>query len=207
MIHDAVFYVATYVDVQPNSTRQGIELIRNYREDSRTEAGNSSIDVVQETSRPNRFVIIEVWNDEQFCEAHERTGPATPFRDRLKAIQNSPCDQRMHHGFAVGSVPAASGPDTVSVVTHVDVPPPRKDEAENLLKSLAEESRKDEGNLRYDVFQQKAPRTNHFTVFAEWKDSKAFASHEMKPHRRKFREALWPMLGSPYDERLCKPLD
>jgi quinol monooxygenase YgiN len=207
MIHDAVFHVATYIDVQPDATSRGIELIREYREASRKDAGNSGVDVVQETSRPNRFVIIERWKDESSFEAHTKTGPATPFRDRLKAIQNSPCDQRMHFGFAVGSVPAATGIDTVSVVTHVDVPPPRKDEAEILLKSLAEESRKDEGNLRYDIFQQKAPRTNHFTVFAEWKDAEAFASHEMRPHRRKFRETLWPMLGSPYDERLCKPLD
>jgi quinol monooxygenase YgiN len=39
------------------------------------------------------------------------------------------------------------------VVTHVDVLPQRTEEAEVLLKDLAEESRKDESNVRYDVFQ------------------------------------------------------
>ena len=93
----------------------------------------------------------------------------------------------------------------MSAVTHVDVPPPRKDETESLLKRLAEESRKDEGNVRYEVFQQTASR-NHFTVFAVWKNRKAFDSHEMKAHTRQFREALGPLLGAPYDERLFTPL-
>lgn len=205
--NDAAFYVATYIEVQPSSTNQGIALIKQYREASRAEGGNLGIDVVQETSRPNRFVIIEVWRDQSSFGAHEQTEHTAQFRARLKAIHNSPYDQRVHHGFAIDPAPAAAGRDTVSVVTHVDVPPPRKDEAEVLLKGLAEESRREDGNVRYDVFQQNAPRTNHFTVFAAWKDGKAFDSHEMKPHRRQFREALGPMLGALYDERLYKPLN
>ena len=199
---DAVFYVATYVDVQLSSKNLGIALTYEYREASSTERGNSNIDVVQETGRPNRFVIIEVWKDQSSFEAHEQAEYTARFRARLKAIHNSPYDQRVHHGLAIDPRPPAAGPDIVFVLTHVDVPPQRKDEAEVLLKRLAEESRKDEGNVRYDVFQQTAPRTNHFTVFAAWKDRKAFDSYEVKPHTRQFREALGPMLGAPYDERL-----
>jgi quinol monooxygenase YgiN len=69
---------------------------------------------------------------------------------------------------------------------------------------LAEQSRTDAGVIRYDIFQQNAPRTNHFTVFAVWTDEKAFASHELQPHTRQFREALGPMLGAPYDERFYR---
>ncbi len=200
---DAVFYVATYVDVQPSSKNQGIALMYEYREASSTKSsGNSGIDIVQETGRPNRSVIMEVWKDQSSFEAHEQAEYTARFRARLKAIHNSPYDQRVHHGLAIDPRPPAAGPDIVFVLTHVDVPPQAKDEAEVLLKRLAEESRKDEGNVRYDVFQQTAPRTNHFTVFAAWKDRKAFDSYEVKPHTRQFREALGPMLGAPYDERL-----
>jgi quinol monooxygenase YgiN len=61
--------------------------------------------------------------------------------------------------------------------------------------------------VRYDVFQQNAPRTNHFTVFAVWNGETGFLSHQTQPHTRQFREALGPMLGAPYDERLYKPIE
>lgn len=203
---DTVFYVATYVDVEPSSTNQAITLIQQYREASRAEGGNSGIDVVQEIGRPNRFVIMEVWKDQSSFEAHENGAHTAQFRARLQAIHDSPYDQRVHHALAADPRPIAAGRDMVSVVTHVDVPPQRREEAEALLKGVAEESRKHEGNARYDVFQQNAPRTNHFTVFAAWRDRNAFDSHEMKPHTRQFREALGPILGAPYDDRLYKPL-
>lgn len=200
-------YVATYTDIEPISGSQGIALIRQYREASRAEGGNSSIDAVQEIIRPNRFVIIEVWKDPSSFEAHENAGHTSQFRTSLKAIHNSPYDQRVHHAFAMDLRPLGAAGDTLRVVTHIDVPPPRRDETEVFLKSIAEESRRDEGNLRYEVFQQNAPRTNHFTVSATWQDRKSFDLHEAKPHTRQFREALGPMLGAPYDERLYKPLD
>ena len=205
--NETAFYIATYIDVQTSSTTQGIALIRQYSEATRTEKGNLGIEVLQEMSRPNRLVIIEIWEDQSFFEIHEKAERTAEFRTRLKSIHNSPYDQRVHHGFAIDPATAATAPANVHVVTHVDVPPPRKDEAEVLLKGLAEASRKDEGNLRYDVFQQNAPQTNHFTLFAAWKDGDAFNSHEMKQHTRQFREALGPILGAPYDERLYRRLN
>lgn len=201
----AVFYVA-YIDVQVSSTNQVIALTKQYREASRTERGNSGVDVMQESSRQNRFVIMEGWKDQSSFEAHEKAPHTAQFRARISAIHNSPNDQRVHHEFAIDPRPPASGPDTVFVVTHVDVPPQRKDATEVLLKALAEESRKDQGNVRYDVFQQNAG-TNHFTILAAWKDRNTFDSYEMQKHTRQFREALAPMLGAPYDERLYNALN
>jgi len=202
---DAAVYVATYIDVQVSSTEQGTTLIRQYREASRMEPGISSIEVVQGIARPNQFVIIESWKDQSSFDAHERASHTVQFRDRLKAIHNSPFDQRVHRGFSVDQGPPA-GRIAVIAVTHVDVPPPRTNETELLLKSLADESRKDEGNTRYEVFQQSASR-NHFTIVAAWRDRRTFDSYETKPHTRQSREALAPMLGAPYDERLYAPLN
>jgi quinol monooxygenase YgiN len=198
------FYIATYVDVQPSSTNAATALIAQYREASRGEEGNLGVDVVQEIGRPNRFVIVEAWKDQASFEAHDKGANTTQFRTKLKAVHNSPYDLRAHSGFAIDPRTASPGRDTLSIVTHIDVPPPRREEAEVLLKRLAEDSRKDDGNLRYDVFQQAFGRTNHFTVFSVWKDRKAFDAHEAQPHTRQFREALGPMLGALYDERLYK---
>jgi quinol monooxygenase YgiN len=92
------------------------------------------------------------------------------------------------------------------LVTHVDVPPPRREETEILLKRIAEQSLTHPGNLRYDVFQQHAPRTNHFTVVECWADESAFAAHEAHSATLQYREALGPMLGAPYDDRLYRRL-
>jgi quinol monooxygenase YgiN len=194
-------YVATYIEVQPGSSTQGVALLAAYRIASRREAGNQSVEVLREIHRPNRFVIIEAWNDEAAFQTHEPATHTAQLRSGLKSIHNSPYDQRVHHEFSIGQDRPVES-DAFCVVTHVDVPPPRKDETEVLLRRLAEESRNDDGNLRYDVFQQNAPRTNHFTVFAVWADERAFTSHAVKSHTRQFRESLGPMLGAPYDERL-----
>ncbi len=196
------FYVATYIDVPVNATNEGMALVKQYRDASRTEKGNAGADFVQEMGRPSRFVIVEFWKDQSSFDGHEKAGQTAQFRSKLKAIHNSPYDQRVHQGLAVDPRPWSAARGAVSVVTHVDVPPPSKDQTEGLLKRLAEESRKDDGNLRYDVFQQTAPRTNHFTIFAVWKDRNTFDAHDAKPHTRQFREALAPILGAPYDERL-----
>jgi quinol monooxygenase YgiN len=200
-------YIATYVEVQPPLSGQSVTLVKQYREATQKEAGNAGIEVVQEVSRSNRFVILEVWKDQASFEMHEKANHTADFRSSVRAIHGSPYDQRVHQGLTIDARSLAIPRNSISVVTHVDVPPPRREEAEALLKTVAEESRKDEGNIRYDVFQESPSRTNHFTVFATWRDAKAFESHEVKPHVRRFREALGPMLGAPYDDRLYKPID
>jgi len=203
--NDTRLYVATYIDIKRDALVEGIALLVLYRE-SRTTAGGPNIDVLREISRPNRFAIIEACKDQSAFDDRERAEQTLQFRARLRAIHSSPYDQRVHSGFAIGSSTGQTTRESLCVVTHVDVPPPRKDETEVLLKRLADQSRNDEGNIRYDVFQQIPPRTNHFTMFAAWKDADAFELHETKPHRKEVREALWPLLGAPYDERLYKPL-
>jgi quinol monooxygenase YgiN len=193
-------YIATYVDIQPNHTAQAIPSLTQY-------AKSGSIEIFQEAFRQNRFVIIETWQDDAAFQEHESDGRTTQYRTDLKAIHNSPNDQRVHQSFSVGSGGSESNAGTLVVITHVDVPPPRREETEILLRRLAEQSRMDAGAVRYDVYQQNAPRTNHFTVFAVWKDERAFASHELQSHTREFRESLGPMLGAPYDERFYRRVE
>jgi quinol monooxygenase YgiN len=197
-------HIVTYVDSQRILVNEALALLQQYSKATAGENGNGGILLLRETSRPNRFVIVETWKDESSFQAHESAPHTTEFRTRLATIHNSPNDQRVHQAFSVETT-RHHDPGMMYVVTHVDVPPPRREETELLLRNLAERSRNDDGNVRYDVFQQTS-RTNHFTVFAVWKDDKAFASHDVQQHTRQFREALGPMLGAPYDERLYELL-
>ena len=202
-----MIYAVIYVDIQPGSVGGAIALLAQYREHNSTRTGHFWTIILQELSRPNRFVVVEAWKGDESVQAHQQLPNTLEYQSRLNAIHNSPFDRRVHSEFAARQTSSASGADALHVVTHVDVPPPRKDETEVLLKTLAEQSRNDQGCLRYDVFQQLAPRTNHFTVFAVWISDTAYASHEAQPHTRKFRESLGPMLGAPYDERWYRKLD
>ncbi len=197
-------HIVTYVDADPSSSREAEALLKQYRDATAEENGNSVVLVLREKNRPNRFVIVEGWKDEPSFQAHENARQTTDFRTKLSAIHNSPNDQRIHQAFSVGAT-HQHGRGVLYIVTHVDVPPPRREETEVLLKNLAARSRTDDGNRQYDVFQQTS-RANHFTVFAVWTDEKAATSHDAQPHTRQFRTALGPMLGAPYDERLYETL-
>jgi quinol monooxygenase YgiN len=106
------------------------------------------------------------------------------------------------HGMAIDPRPLTPQPQAIYAVTHVDVPKARRAEAEALLKQLSEASRADSGNVRYDVYQQDEPSTNHFTIVAVWASRRALDAYSGTPHWLQFREALGPLLGALYDERL-----
>jgi quinol monooxygenase YgiN len=87
------------------------------------------------------------------------------------------------------------------VVTHVDVMPKFTAEGRELLRGFAAASRKDEGAVRVEVFEE-IGRPNHSTVVEAWKARKAYDDHLAADHVRSYRAKLQPMLGSPFDERL-----
>jgi quinol monooxygenase YgiN len=199
-----MIYVVSYFEVQPSSASGGLTLLRQYRQAATAKTGNSRTVLLQESSRRNRFVVIEIWTDQPAFEAHEASPDTGQVRSALKTIYNAPYDQRLHTAFAVGPE-ASNKTDGIFAVTHVDVPPPRREETEVLLRELVQQSRNKPGNLQFDVFQQNPPRTNHFTVSAAWADEAAFVSFQTAEQTRQFRERLGPMLGAPYDERLFSP--
>ena len=194
-------HVVTYIELQAATTKDGVALLKRYREGVRKESGNLEVEMGQEIGRPNRFVLIEGWRDQSDFDAHEKADATARVRDALKAMQHSPSDQRVNIGFDVA---APAGPGALIVETHIDVIPPRQGATEAALKAEAAATRKDPGNLRWDVFQQLTPRTNHFNVLAVWRAQKDFDRYETAAHAAQFRETLAPLLGALYDERLYK---
>lgn len=199
-------YVATYLDVKSASINAGAALSRQYVRATRAEAGNVSVNAFQEVGRPNRFVIIETWTDSAAFADHEKAAHVMGFRQKLTIINRSPYDQRVTHGFAVDPAPALAGPNAVYVVTHVDVPGAQREEAERVLKQLFESSHAGPGHVRFDIYQQDDPRTNHFTMFVAWSNRRAFEDYADSSQWLQFTQALAPLLGAPFDERLYRLL-
>ncbi|HEV8108415.1 MAG TPA: antibiotic biosynthesis monooxygenase [Burkholderiales bacterium] len=198
-------YVATYVELLPTTVKDGSALLKQYRDATRKDAGNQRAEVVQETNRPTRLVVLTIWGDQKAFEAHGKAAHTAQFRDKLKGVHAAPYDERVHSGMAVGAKDALRA-GSVVVVTHVDVPPPFKDTTVPMLQQLAEASRKDAGNQRFEA-QQQANRPNHFTVVEAWADRKTYEGHVLAAHTRQFRDKLGPMSGALYDERLFTVVD
>src|SRR5215472_1932302 len=91
---DAV-YAVTYLDVSTDWVLQGSGLIKQFRDASRRQAGNLEFTVLQESERPNRFVIVEGWRDQAAFDAHAKSPDASHFDFVLEAIRNSPPNQHV----------------------------------------------------------------------------------------------------------------
>ena len=196
--------VVTYVEVQPKAKREATTLLESLRDAARKDDGNVAADVVESTARPGQFVVLTTWKDQKSFDAHMAAAPTKEAREKLHGLRNSPADDRIHNNLAVATAQAAKG-KPVYVITHVDVPPPRKDECVTMLKKLADASRQDPGNLRFDVLQQ-TNRPHHFTVSQAWRSRKPFDDHAMAAHLRDVRDQRTPMSGALYDERLYRTL-
>jgi quinol monooxygenase YgiN len=198
-------YVATYVEFVPAGIGEGSAVLKQYRDAARKDGGNQRMELVQEAGRPSRFALLAVWADQKAFEAHGKAAHTAQFREKLKAVNAAPYDERVHSGMSVGGRDAPRAGALV-VVTHVDVPGAMKDATVPLLRELSEASRRESGNLRFEV-QQQGNRPNHFTVLELWADPKAHEAHVMAGHTRQFREKLGPMVGALYDERLYRTVD
>jgi quinol monooxygenase YgiN len=198
-------YLATYVDVLPNAVLSGEALLKRYRDESRKQSGNLRFDVLHEIARPDRFAILEVWQDKAALDGHDKAASTLRFRDELKKIQSAPYDERVGSGNYVEPLESESRADTIYSLTHVDVTPDHLDDCLDLLKTSSVDTSKDHGNISYEVLQQ-AERPNHFTLVEEWTSRKALDSHIMAAHTRAFRQRLAPMAGALYDQRFYKEL-
>jgi quinol monooxygenase YgiN len=202
---DAAVYVVSYIDVAPSARSASIALLRQLANAARKDDGSTRFEILQRTAPSNQFAIVAIWRDQKAYDAHAAGARTKEFRDSIKPHLISAIDDRIHTGMEVGATSSGSGRRAVHVVTHVDVPPPRKDECIAALKTLVADSRKEAGASRFEVFQQ-GNRPNHFSVVETWKNQKAYDAHITAAHTKKFRDQLTPMSGALYDERLYRAL-
>ena len=201
-------YGVTYIEVVPGASGKASTLLRTLRAASRKSDGSVRFEALQRRERPHHFALIEVWQDSAAFEAALAAAPRKVFRDQLQPLLAAGYDERPHRGLAVHdpSGVLAANAATVFTVTHVDYIPPKKDEGIAALERMVEPSRRDAGNLRYDVLQQ-LNRPNHLTLVEAWKDQKALEAHEAAAHTVRFRDLITPMSGALFDQRLYRAVN
>jgi len=205
-VPDTAAYAVAYVEVMPASRAAAVAALKRYRDASRKDGGFARLEIFEQIGRSTHFVVIETWADAKALEAHAATAHTKQLADTLQPLRVSGYDQRPYKTLSVAPVAVAANESAVHVVTHVDNIPAAGGDGLGLLRRLAEASRQEAGNLRFDVLQS-TTRANHFTVVESWRNQQARDAHAAAPHTRQYRDTLQPMSGSPLDERLHKAVD
>lgn len=104
--------------------------------------------------------------------------------------------------MSAGVMPAARAQDanTAYVVSYFEVNPAATGKALGLLRQLGTASRKETGNLRFEILQR-IGQPDQIVILEAWKDKDAQAAHAAAVHTRQSREKLLSLLRGPYDER------
>ena len=191
-------FAVAYVEARGDSAAAAGAALERYRDAVARQPGCLSVEVFAQVGRPGRFAVLESWREPAALDARD----AAPKRELLEALQPiriSDYDERPYKALTRSPSDASAERQSVFVIAHVDVAPNTR--APELLARLAELSRKEQGNLRFDVLQH-AQRGNHFTVVEHWRSEAALDAHVAAAHTREYRDALQPLTGSPLDERV-----
>jgi quinol monooxygenase YgiN len=195
---EGVFTAVAYVETRASSTEAAHAAFERYRSASQKQDGFTRVELFEQVGRPGHFAIIETWRDQKAFDARS---PAVhqQLLDALEPIRVSGYDERPYKTLTAAPEVASTDRETVYVIAHVDVAP--NPAVAPLLARLAEASRREPGNLRFDVLQH-TMRANHFTVIEHWRNQQALDSHVAAASTRQYRDELQPLTGSPLDERV-----
>ena len=194
---DSTYYAVSYVETTGSSTDKASAALKQYRDASRAQDGFMRAEFFEQVGRPGHFAIIETWRDQKTFDARDGSTQKR-LLEALEPIRVSGYDQRPYKTLSVGTSAPPSGKQIVYVISHVDVTP--NPQVPVLLRQLADASRKEAGNLRFDVLLH-TMRSNHFTVIEAWRNQQALDAHVAAPHTKQYRDTLQPLTGSPLDER------
>ena len=198
---DSRFYSVSYIDVNPTARTMALTTLRRYRDVSHKHADHIRTEIFEQADRSGRFVMVETWKTQAAFDANADV--RKQLADEIQPVRLSDWDTRPYKTLTVPPTAAEADDDAIVVITHVDVSPDPK--VAPLLVTLAEASRREEGNVRFDVLLH-TMRANHFEVIETWKNRKALDAHSAAAHTKKYRDDLQQFLGSPLDERLFKAI-
>src|SRR4051812_28585903 len=139
---DTRFYSVSYIDVNPLSRLTALTTIRRYRDVSHKHAEHIRTEIFEQADRPGRFVLIETWKSPAAFNANSDV--RKELTNAIQPIRLSDWDVRPYKTLSVPPTPAEADDDDIIVITHVDVSPDPK--VAPLLVTLAEASRREEGN-------------------------------------------------------------
>jgi quinol monooxygenase YgiN len=200
---DTTHYAVAYFSVAPASRAPMTAAFNRYRDASRKQDGFVRFELFEQVGVPGAYVAVETWRDQPALEARTQAAAAKEFQQAIQALRITGYDERPYRTFTLSPSSPAAGGDAVHVVSHVDTIGGEMGGGPDMVRRMAEASRKEAGCVRYDVLQSPV-RLNHFTVVETWASQRALEAHLAAAHTKQYREAMQPVTGSPIDERVYK---
>lgn len=203
LAQDTTFYSVSYIEVKPSARTTAIATLKGYRDATHRDDASIRLELFEQADRPGHFAIVETWKTAAAFDA--KAGARKQLTDAFEALRTSGWDTRPYKTLTVASGTAAATSKSVYVISHVDVAPDDPKIAP-MLAALAQTSRLEDGNIRFDVLLDPM-RDNHFEVVETWQSQKPLDNHAAAAHMKKYRDDLQAALGSPLDERIYKVIE
>jgi quinol monooxygenase YgiN len=201
---DGPTYLMIYVEVVPSASARAIAMMKDYRAASLKEPGANSVDIYQEAGQTHRFILSEIWQNRTMAKAHTDGATVAGLFSKLKPIEIGPSDIRIHQAHMV-TPPKTPKANDVFIISHVDVAGQGNlGKLITMLNTLGEASQKDNGMVRYEILDEVPAHANHFRVYEEWSSMATWEAHNLASHAQAYHDALLPLLGTPYDQRLYR---
>jgi quinol monooxygenase YgiN len=91
-------YVVTHVDIigGQQGVADVIKLMHDFQVESLKDPGATRFEVLQQDSRFNHFVMLEVWQSREAYDAHNGLEHSRRFREKIGPMLGSPFDVRLH---------------------------------------------------------------------------------------------------------------
>ena len=86
----------SHVDVMPNFTAAGRDVLRQFVAESREDPGAIRVEVFEEAARPNHSTVVAVWKDRKSYDDHLAAEHTRARRATLQPMLGSPFDERLH---------------------------------------------------------------------------------------------------------------
>jgi len=205
-VHAGSESVLTFVEVRIGTRGHAGGILRQQANAAHEQqASSGQVVMLQEIARPERFAVLE----------REAPGVSTAggmkfrtFTEGITADLIAPPDQRLNHEFDEVATTNGAGIDARAsfyVITHIDIAAQDLTQIETALHKLAAAARQSNGNLSFEILRQ-TNHPNHFNLVSGWVGEAPFRAFAESAGAQEFRRAVAPVIGSPYDERLFRPV-
>ena len=159
--------------VAPEDVDNIIKISKELVAASQKDKGNIEYDIYQSQTDKTQLMIFETWKDQASLDVHSA---AAHFTRLVPQIANAAVGE-----MAIQSFTAKSEGDQIRINCMLKVAPENVTKALGLAQELVEASRKDGGNIDYDIYQSQTTPTN-LMIFETWQDQPSLDTHSAAEH-------------------------